>query len=367
MAFARAPFATLAALALVTSLAACGGSDDEAADGQAPAPVVAEAASTPAAVTTGQARPCKGPASVAAPPTPAKIAENSTPALPATVSDVSGAQIEVTKAERVIAVGGSGTLATTMYLLGLGDRLVGRDHATLIPELADLPQVTVNAHELSGEGILKLNPDLILTDAGAGPPEVLEQMKASGITVVSIPTSPTAAGISPQIKAVAAVFGLTDLGEQLATRVDGELATVAQRVATLVPDDSHRLRMAFLYLRGQSSVYTWLGEGSGADELIKTLNGIDVAKEQNIPSRTPMNAEAVAKANPQLLLLMSKGLQSVGGPEGLKNVVGIANTEVGATGCAIDIPDHLVLAFGPMYPAVLDALVTAVYEQAAPA
>jgi len=98
-----------------------------------------------------------------------------------------------------------------------------------------------------------------------------------------------------------------------------------------------------------------------------SLNGVDVAKEQNIPSRTPMNAEAVAKANPQLVLLMAKGLESVGGADGLKQVVGIANTEVGKTGCSVDVPDHLALAFGPMYPKVLDALVTAVYEQAAPA
>lgn len=368
MAVARPSFAAVAALALVTSLAACGGSDDKpaAADtAQQPAPVAAEVANTPAA--TGQARPCKGPASVAAPATPAKIADKSTPVLPATVTDSTGAQIEITSAERVLAVGGSGTLATTLYLLGLGDRLVGRDAATLIPELMHLPTVTVNAHELSGEGILKLNPDLMLIDGGVGPPEVVEQVKASGIKVVTLPTVPGAAGISPQIKTAASAFGLADLGNQLATRVEGELTQVNQRVAALVPDDSHRLRMAFLYLRGQSAVYTWLGAGSGADELIKTLNGVDVAVEQNIPSRTPMNAEAVAKANPQLVLLMSKGLESVGGAEGLKKVVGIANTEVGKTGCAVDIPDHLVLAFGPMYPAVLNALVTAVYEQAAPA
>ncbi|MGQ0464065.1 MAG: ABC transporter substrate-binding protein [Sporichthyaceae bacterium] len=363
----RAAVAGLAALALAAGTSACTG--DEKADAAPAAPVEQQApvvaAGNPAA--TGTARACKGPASVAAPATPAKIAEKSTPVLPATVTDSTGAQIEISSAERVIAVGGSGTLATTMYLLGLGDRLVGRDAATLIPELQDLPQVTVNAHELSGEGILKLNPDLMLIDGGVGPPEVIEQVKASGVPVVSLPTVPGAAGIGPQIKTAAAAFGLSDLGNQLAARVETELAAVNARVATLVPDSSQRLRMAMLYLRGQSGVYTWLGAGSGADELIKTLNGVDVAVEQNIPSRTPLNAEAVAKANPQLVLLFAKGLESVGGAEGLKKVVGIANTEVGKTGCAVDVPDHLVLAFGPMYPAVLNALVTAVYEQAAPA
>ncbi|MGQ0844720.1 MAG: heme/hemin ABC transporter substrate-binding protein [Sporichthyaceae bacterium] len=352
------------AAAVLAGLAACG--DARTAAAPDPLPVLAADATVPA--TPGAPRACTGPATALAPSTVVPIVENATPALPVAVADARGKTVNVASAERVLALGGSGTLATTVHALGLGKRLVGRDNATLLPELIDLPTVTSGAHELSAEAILNLRPDLVLLDPQVGPPETIGQLESSGIAVLAIAGEPRAAAIGAQIGQVAAAFGLADLGAKLAQRVDAELAAVRRRVAALVPADSaQRLRMAFLYLRGSSGTYVWLGRDSGADELIATLNGVDVAAEAGIPSRTPLNAEAVVAVAPQLLLVMTAGLQSVGGVEGLKKVVGIAETEVARTGCVVDVPDHLVLAFGPMYPAVLDALVAAVYERAAPA
>jgi iron complex transport system substrate-binding protein len=358
----RSAVGALAALALALSSAACTGDGaTDTAPVAAPAPLPVAPAAQP---DSGGGSGCPGPASVAAPPTVEPISVGATPALPTTVTDVTGKQFKVTSAERILAVGGSGTLATTVYALGLGDRLVGRDHVTMLPELAHLPVVTVNAHELSGEAMLGLNPDLVLAEPTAGPPEVLTQLERSGIPVVRIATPPAAAAIAPQIKEVAAVFGRGDLGDRLADRVLQELAAVQQRVAaTLAATKGERLRMAFLYLRGNRGVYVWLGAGSGADELIRSLDGHDIAEELRIPSRTPLTAEAIVAAQPQLILVMTSGLESVGGVEGLRSVVGIGETEAGRGGCVIDLPDHLALAFGPMYPKLLDSLVSAVHER----
>ncbi len=352
---ARALISAVACVALAMSMSACGATDT-VETAAAAAPIQPVAAVQPAAT-------CAGPATVAAPPTVLPIAQQATPVLPTTITDATGAPVEVRSAERILAVGGSGTLATTVYALGLGHRLVGRDAVTLLPELADLPQVTVNAHELSAEKMLELAPDLVLADPSAGPPEVIDQLRSSGIPVVTIATPPAAAAIGHQIREVAAVFGLTELGDRLAQRVGTELSAVQQRIDALTPADGQPgLRTAFLYLRGASGLYMWLGAGTGADELIRALHGTDVADTAR--SRTPLNAEAVAAAQPQRLLLMSRGLASVGGVEGLRSVAGIGQTEAGRTGCIVDLPDHLALAFGPMFPAVLDALVTAVHGQA---
>ena len=45
-----------------------------------------------------------------------------------------------------------------------------------------------------------------------------------------------------------------------------------------------------------------------------------------------MSAEAIATLNPDLILVMSKGLESVGGVEGLIALPGVAQTDAGKNG-----------------------------------
>jgi iron complex transport system substrate-binding protein len=67
------------------------------------------------------------------------------------------------------------------------------------------------------------------------------------------------------------------------------------------------------------------------------------------------------KADPDLYLVMTHGLESVGGVAGLQQLPGVADTTAGTSGCVIDMSDYEVLSFGPQYPATLRALTAAVY------
>lgn len=351
-----------AALALTAAgLAACGGSGHPS---MATTGIRSDA--TPSTATAA-ARTCTGPATATAAPSVTPIAQDTTPVLPVSYTDVRGKQIEIDAADRVLALDVAGTLGTTVFALGLGDRLIGRDVSTGIPELADLPVVTHNGHELNAEAILDIDPDLILTDYGIGPLEVQLQLEESGIPVVILSDQRNRTTIAPQIREVAEVFGVPELGEQLADRVEADIAAVEARIALEVPSDpAERLRMAFLYMRGNAGVYSWLGKGSGADDLIASLRGVDVASELGIPASRPINAEGLVKSDPDLFLMMSHGLESVGGVTGLQEVPGVADTDAGRSGCVVDMVDYQVLSFGPQFPATLDALATAIYDKAAP-
>ncbi len=75
--------------------------------------------------------------------------------------------------------------------------------------------------------------------------------------------------------------------------------------------------MVFLYLRGSSGIYYLFGEESGADVLIDALGGVDVAAEVGLTGMRPMTDEAMIAADPDLILVMTDGLASVGGVDGL--------------------------------------------------
>ncbi len=286
--------------------------------------------------------------------------------LPQTVvsDDLSGpVEVVVESAERIIAVDMAGSLAQTVWGLGLGDRLVGRDISTTLPGTEDLPVVTGTGHSISVESVLELRPDLVLSDGTVGPIDVMMQLREAGITLVFVREPAGLSQPAAQAQRVAAILGVPERGDELASRIDTQIAAVVDTIDANIPNEpDQRLRMVFLYLRGANGIYYLFGEESGAGDLITALGGIDVAGEIGWAGLRPMTDEALIRANPDLILVMSHGLESVGGVDALvekKPAIGL--TTAGQNRRFVDMADAVVLGFGPRTPAVLDALARAIY------
>ena len=321
-----------------------------------------EASSPPGADTSPS---CDGPRTATSEVRLEPVVDRAHPQLPVTVTDASGQSVTVDDVSRILALDTYGTLGTTVFALGLGDHLVGRDVSTGLAQLADLPVVTHNGHELNAEAILELDPTVVLTDDSIGPLEVQLQLQASGIPVVFMDGQRRADLVAPQITAVAEALGVPDEGARLVARVRTDLAAAQAQVDRWRVDAGDQvLRMVFLYLRGNAGVYYWFGEGSGADDLIEAIGGLDVASESGLTGYKPVNAEGLVRTEPDLYLMMTDGLESVGGVDGLLEVPGVADTEAGSDGCVVDMADSQILSFGPQYPATLRALGAAVYGAA---
>jgi iron complex transport system substrate-binding protein len=285
------------------------------------------------------------------------------PVLPATVTDNQGTKVTVRSDDRILALDRSGTLAATVYGLGLGPHLVGRDQSTGFPAAASLPLVTSGAHVLSAEAILALHPTVIITDTTLGPWDVLLQMRDSGIPVVVVTSDRDARTVDTLTSAIAAALGVSAQGDLLNTRVTREITQAsAQITAELPADPAQRPRIVFLYVRGQAGTYYIFGKGSGADSLIDAVGGIDVATEAGLDGYQPLTAEALASLKPDVLLFMTEGLKSVGGIDGALRLPGVAETPAGQHRRIVDMNDYEVLAFGPRTASVIDALATALYR-----
>lgn len=288
------------------------------------------------------------------------------PALPTTVvsDDLSGStEVMVTAAERIIAVDMSGSLAQTVFGLGYGDRLVGRDISTTLPGTEDLPVVTGTGHSISIESVLELRPDLVLTDGTVGPIDVMMQLRDAGIPLVFVREPAGLDQAAGQAVRIGEILGQPALGEQLAQSINTQIDEVRSTIAQNIPrSPSERLRMVFLYLRGANGIYYLFGDESGAGDLIEAIGGVDVAGDIGWEGLRPMTDEALIQANPDLILVMSTGLDSVGGVDQLiekKPAIGLTNA--GQNRRFVDMADSVILGFGPRTPAVLDALARAVY------
>lgn len=291
------------------------------------------------------------------------VAQSPKPALPVTVTDNQGTEVTIDDTSRILALDIYGTLSRTVYELGLGDSLVGRDVSTTFPEAADLPMVTKGGHDLNAESILDLDPTLIITDTSLGPWDVILQMRESGIPVVVVDSTRSVDNVGSLITSIARAVGLPAEGKALVARTQAQIDTIKAKIADVAPrDDSQKLRTIFLYVRGQANVYQLFGEGTGADTLIDALGLYDVAEEIDWKGSRNVTAEALIEAQPDLVFLMSKGLESVGDVDGLlEKVPALASTPAGENERFVAMEDSQILGYGPLTASVLNALGVAVY------
>ncbi|MEZ4381324.1 MAG: ABC transporter substrate-binding protein [Nannocystaceae bacterium] len=263
----------------------------------------------------------------------------------------------VARPARIVALGGPVT--ETLFALGAGSRVVGVDLSSLHPEAATrLPRVGYY-RQFSAEGVLSLRPDVVIASDQAGPPAALEHLRASGVPVLEIPAADDLNDARANLEAIAAAAGV-DAAEAL--RLRARLERDLEGAQTLLRRARSRPRVLFVYARGPGRLLVG-GRGTPMAELI-ALAGADNAGAA-IEGMRPWSAEAVIDAAPEIVLLPSRGLDSVGGEAGLLALPGLAQTPAGRERRIVAIDDLKLLGFGPRIGEGLRELVVGLHPEVA--
>lgn len=247
----------------------------------------------------------------------------------------------VAKKERIITLGGPVT--EVVYALGAGDLVIATDiSSTWPPQVASLKKIGYQ-RTISAENIIALQPTLILASAEAGPPAAIEQLRASGIRIEVIPSEHSIAGAKQKIDAVAKILGLQKAATILRDTLDrySAAADSLQRLAA----SGTPANILFIYARGAGALQA-SGTGTAADAMLAAAGLRNVVTEYS--GYKPLTPEAIVAANPDVVLMTTSGLQSVGGKEGLiRAVPAIAQSKAGRTARVVAMDDELLLGFGP--------------------
>ena len=250
---------------------------------------------------------------------------------------------EIASSSRIIALANGS--AEIIDAMGFKSLIVGRDIASTDESLKEISVVS-SGHQVVAEKIIALQPDLVIIDESVGPQEAIATVRKAGIRVELIKEVWNVGDITKKVSAIAQLLELPLTGKALSDAITSKISEVGQRV-TSSP------RIAFLYLRGGSSIYLLGGKGSGADSMLSALGAVDVGAAISGVPFAPFTAESFAVEDPEILLVMSKGLESVGGVDGLVSLPGVAQTTAGKNRAVIAIDDSLLLSFGPRTPDLL--------------
>jgi iron complex transport system substrate-binding protein len=272
-------------------------------------------------------------------------------AAPATSAEVRNAG-----AKRVVTIGGA--LTEIVYALGLQDRLVGIDTTSLYPPqaLAEKPNVGY-MRQLSAEGVLGLNPELIIATDGAGPKETLAVLGEAKVPLVTIPESFSEEGILERIRIVARELGAEQRGACLSEAAAKDLATMRKLREKIA--EKRRIMFVMSFVNGRAMV---AGRKTAAHEII-ALAGASNAVD-GYEGYKPLSDEAIVAAKPDVVLVMQRGRDSISSETIFANAA-FALTPAARDKAFVAMDGLYLLGFGPRTAAAAHDLAISLYPSLA--
>jgi iron complex transport system substrate-binding protein len=257
-----------------------------------------------------------------------------------------GASHATDRPERVVALGGAVT--EIVYALGAGDRLVARDATSTWPaEAEELPN-TGYVRALSPEGVLSVDPDLILAIEGSGPVEAVDVLQGAGVPFVTVPEGHDAAAIRAKIETVAEALGMPEAGAELANAVEADLDRAVADARREEPP-----RVLFV-LSMQGGRIMAAGDDTSATGIIALAGGVNALV--GFDGYQQVSDEAVLLAQPDVILMMDRSGDHAADDDQIRAHPALGATPAAETGAIVRLPGLLMLGFGPRTPEAVRAL-----------
>ena len=281
-------------------------------------------------------------------------------AQPVEVMDARGETVVIHSTERIISLNGSST--EILFALGVGANVVGCDASSTYPKHVKetLPSVGYQ-YQLNAEGILSLRPTLVIGRADVKPPQVIEQLRMAGVTVLLFKEPRTFDEAKQRLSTIGKAVGRQERATSLISALEKDIETLKSKINAR--QGHAKLKALFLYLRGPQTAFV-LGRDSGPGAMLEIAGATNAAGK--ITGTKPMTAEAVIAAQPDVYVLFESGLKSIGGVEGLLKVPGLAQTPAGRHKRVVAMDGLYLSGFGPRCGKAALDLFRGIYESEGP-
>jgi iron complex transport system substrate-binding protein len=252
---------------------------------------------------------------------------------------------------RIVSVGGAVT--EILYRLGLDAEIVGVDSTSLYPAEALKTKANVGyIRALGAEGVLSLNPSLVIAAEGAGPPDALRLIEQAGVTIVRVTDQPSPAGIMERVKVVAKTLGADERGATLIQEIERGFAEL-DAMKTRIKQPAKTL-FVLSFQNGRPLVG---GAGTTADAMLALAGATNVASSLN--GWKPLSDEGLIAAAPEAIVMMDHG--PGGAASDPFTYPAFAATPAAAKRRLVVMDSLYLLGFGPRTPDAARDLMTALH------
>jgi len=272
------------------------------------------------------------------------------------VTDAHGENVIITSSERIVSLNGSTT--EILFALGIGEKVVGCDASATYPKNVKekLPSVGYQ-YGLNAEGILSLKPTLVIGRDDVKPPQVIEQLRMAGLTVLLLKEPRSFEDAKQRLLTIGKAVGSESRAEELVATLDTDIRKLEAKLSER--EGLPKQKVLFLYLRGPQTAFV-LGKDSAPGAMFEIVGAENAAA--HIKGSKPMTAEAIITAQPDVYVLFTMGLESICGVDSLLKLPGLAHTPAGKNRRVIAMDGQYLSGFGPRCGGAALDLFRGIYE-----
>jgi iron complex transport system substrate-binding protein len=255
--------------------------------------------------------------------------------------------------ERIVTAGSA--ITETVCALGYCDNIIASDRTSLYPEkIQQLPSIGYRSG-INAEGILSLKPTIVIAEKDYVDQAVLQQLSAASVKLVIVDRKLSFEDTKKMIRQIGSALNKDAEATRTIAGIEAELNDAQRMLAKKTKSP----KVLCIYNRGTATI-----SAGGTDtfaEILKYAGGENVFS--NIDGYKPLNTEALIKANPDYLLMVSTGFESLGGLEGVLKIPGIALTTAGKKKQIISMESLKLTNFGPRFGEAVKELIVQLHPE----
>jgi iron complex transport system substrate-binding protein len=252
-------------------------------------------------------------------------------------------EIDGTKDMRIVCL--SKQLTEYVFALGKGHNIVAVDLSSTYPDSAKLLKTVGYHRALSPESIIAMTPDLVIHSNDIGPETVLPQITKAGLNVKAFGGANTIDSARLLLKELGKFFGVEKKADSIIAAMNAGINRAADTLKAMNLTDS--LRIMIIHFGQRNNNYFVMSGRNGVGDKMIGLAGCTAALYNGKGARE-MSAEAVALANPDIIIATDFGYDRMGSMDKfISSVPGVSLTNAGKNKRIVRFEEHDLVYFGP--------------------
>ncbi|MFA0569661.1 heme/hemin ABC transporter substrate-binding protein [Vibrio gallaecicus] len=222
--------------------------------------------------------------------------------------------------QRIISAGSAVT--ELIIALDATDKLVAVDVTSRFPESNALPKIGYH-RQLSAEGLIALQPTVIIGSDEMGPDSAVSQLKSANVDVQIVNTEASIDGLLDRIDQIANLTGSQNKAQAVKKNVAEQVNALESNQVT--KKDAKTVLFLLLHEGRPANV---AGKETTPNAIIELAGGINPAS--TLTSFKPLSMESMVEMQPDVILVSGRSYKKMGGADAiLKSLPMLAATPAG--------------------------------------
>ncbi|MEP6699970.1 MAG: ABC transporter substrate-binding protein [Bacteroidota bacterium] len=236
-------------------------------------------------------------------------------------------------------------LTEMVFALGKGHNIVACDLSSTYPDSAKLLKTVGYHRALSPESIIAMDPDLVIHSNDIGPANVLPQITKAGLNIKVFGGANTIDSAKLLLKQLGEFFGEEHKADSIIKKMDADIAKAASTLKAMNIQDTPTV-MIIHFGRANNVYFVMSGRGGVGDKMIALAGGKTASYDAK--GARQISAEAVAEANPDIIIATDYGFDQMGSMDKfITGVAGVSLTNAAKNKRIVRFEEHDIVYFGP--------------------